>query len=367
MKILHVTDHYPPVLGGIETHVASLAERQALRGDDVTVLTSSPARADGLDHHGSGLVTVRRAALLTATLGEDFGAYDIVQAHVSVVAPFTAPIAALTARRGIPTVVTVHSMWNRMGPLPFLAAALCGLRTAPVRWTAVSRIAAAHVRECLPSGTEVSVLPNAVDRVRPRSPRPAGAQPVRMISTMRLARRKRPLPLLEMFAQVRKGLETEVTLTIVGGGPLLGAVGREVARSGIGRSVTLTDRVTPPEVTRLLLAADVYVAPAVLESFGLAALEARTVGLPVVGFRASGVADFVTSEVDGLLADSDADMVRALRRLVVDAPTRERIAEHNRNQSTPFTWARCLDAHDDTYTLAACSRRPVVGGPAVRA
>ena len=32
-----------------------------------------------------------------------------------------------------------------------------------------------------------------------------------------------------------------------------------------------------------LLASDVYVAPAILESFGLAALEARCVGLPVVG------------------------------------------------------------------------------------
>ena len=34
--------------------------------------------------------------------------------------------------------------------------------------------------------------------------------------------------------------------------------------------------------------ADVYVAPAVLESFGLAALEARCVGLPVVGVSAAG-------------------------------------------------------------------------------
>ena len=367
MRILHVTDHYPPVLGGIETHVASLAERQALRGDDVTVLTSSPARADGLDHHDSGPVQVRRAALLTATLGEDFGAYDVVHAHVSVVAPFTAPIAALTARRGIPTVVTVHSMWNRMGPIPALAATLCGLRSASVTWSAVSRIAAAHVQERLPPGTAVSVLSNAVDTPPRNWVRPAGSRPVELISTMRLARRKRPQPLLKMFEQVRHGLEGEVCLTIVGGGPQHDAAARKVARSGLGESVTLTGRVTPAEVTQLLLGADVYVAPAVLESFGLAALEARCVGLPVVGFRASGVADFVTPEVDGLLADSDADMVGHLRRLLVDAATRERITSHNRSHPAPFTWARSLGAHDDVYAQAVRARRAVIRGTPVRA
>ena len=61
MRILHLTDHYPPVLGGIEAHVAALAARQAARGDDVTVLTSTPAAADGRVAHDRGPVRVRRA------------------------------------------------------------------------------------------------------------------------------------------------------------------------------------------------------------------------------------------------------------------------------------------------------------------
>ena len=60
MRVLHVTDHYPPVLGGIETHVAALAERQACRGDDVTVLTSTPATADGRVGDDTGAGRVRR-------------------------------------------------------------------------------------------------------------------------------------------------------------------------------------------------------------------------------------------------------------------------------------------------------------------
>lgn len=358
MRILHVSDHYPPVLGGIETHVASLAQHQALRGDEVTVLTSSPSQADGMTHHDSGDVEVRRAASLTASLHEDFGSYDVVHAHVSVVAPFTSPVAALTARRGIPTVVTVHSMWNRMGPAPALAAGLAGLRTAPVQWTAVSHVAAHHVGRSLPARAEVLVLPNAVD-ISPRASTPyVGTRAVRLVSTMRLARRKRPRPLLGMFEELRRRVEQEVHLTIVGGGPERVAMEKRVARRGLSGRVTITDRVPPAQVSKLLRDADVYVAPAVLESFGLAALEARCVGLPVVGFGASGVADFVAPGVNGLLAVTDEDMVRQLRLLVVDAPVRERIAEHNRTHAASFTWANSLQAHDEVYArCAAASRR----------
>ena len=48
----------------------------------------------------------------------DVEAFDLVHAHVSVVAPFTAPLVGVLARRGVPTVVTVHSLWGGMGPDP---------------------------------------------------------------------------------------------------------------------------------------------------------------------------------------------------------------------------------------------------------
>jgi glycosyltransferase involved in cell wall biosynthesis len=138
MKILHLTDHYPPVLGGIETHVEALARRQSAGGADVSVLTISPADADGRHSDDRGPVTVHRVRSAAEGRRVDPTAYDVVHAHVSVLAPFTAPLAASAARRGVPTLVTVHSLWSGLGPVPAVAAALAGLRTAPVLWTAVS-------------------------------------------------------------------------------------------------------------------------------------------------------------------------------------------------------------------------------------
>ena len=349
MRILHLTDHYPPVLGGIETHVAGLSQRQHERGDDVTVLTSTSAG----DDQRAGPVRVIRARSLLEGARIDFTSFDVVHTHISVVAPFSAPVAAIAARSGVPTVVTVHSMWSGLGPLPGLAAAAAGLRTAPVLWTSVSRVAATQLRLQLPHLTEVAVLPNAVDT--PPRRQTVEARPdhsVHLISTMRLARRKRPLQLIRVFEALCASVDVPLRLTIVGDGPLLGSLRRQIARSGLESSVTLSGRVEPSQVVDLLGAADVYVAPSIRESFGLAALEARCVGLPVVGHAASGLTDFIRPGVEGFLCDSDSHMVVALGRLVDDDALRLRMSEHNRTVATDATWTSSLSHHDRVYAAA---------------
>lgn len=349
MRILHLTDHYLPALGGIETHVDGLSQRQRARGDDVTVLTSTPAGGE----ESTGPVRVLRARSFLQAARFDFGAFDVVHAHVSVVAPFTAPLAAIAGRSGVPTVVTVHSLWNGIGPLPGLAAAAAGLRGAPVCWTAVSRVAATQLAAQLPDRVRVAVLPNAVDTLpRIGTPPARTDHAVRLISTMRLAPRKRPIQLIRMFRELQDQVDAPLHLTIVGDGPLLTRVQRQVARLHPKSSVTLTGRVDPREVGELLRASDLYVAPSIRESFGLAALEARCAGVPVVGHSVSGMTDFIRSGVEGLLCDSDADMVAALCRLVDDEPLRRRMSEHNRTVGTQMTWANSLSRHDRVYAEA---------------
>ena len=102
----------------------------------------------------------------------------------------------------------------------------------------------------------------------------------------------------------------------MGDGPLRAGFERLARRLDLDDCVRVTGRVTPPEVLDLLARSDVYVAPAVLESFGLAALEARGVGLPVVGLLGTGLADFIEDGVDGLLCAGDTDLADRLVELV---------------------------------------------------
>jgi len=352
VRILHLTDHYPPVLGGIESHVSSLAERQALQGNEVVVVTSTPADADGRHCDDDGPVEVRRVPSVRAGRRVDVESFDVVHAHLSVVAPFTAPVTAAAAGR-VPTVVTVHSLWSGLGPIPGAAVALAGLRSAPVTWTAVSRVAARHLAAQLPRNRHVRVLPNAVDvPARERTPGRSPGEPVRLVSTMRIARRKRPFALLRMVEEVRRSVDVPVRLTVVGDGPLRPRLERRIDAAGLRGEVRVTGRLDPAEVVRVLAGGDLYVAPAVRESFGLAVLEARSVGLPIVGQAASGVTEFVRHGVEGLLGDSDVDLVDRLCELVADAGLSHRIAEHNRVHPTSLTWANALARHEQAYALA---------------
>jgi glycosyltransferase involved in cell wall biosynthesis len=351
MRILHLSDHFPPVMGGIETHVAGLANRQAAEGHSVTVLTSTPRTAEGRTSADSGQVEVIRVRSVLEGLRVDVNSFDLVHAHVSVVAPFTAPLVAVFARRGVPTVVTVHSLWSGMGPLPRLAAALTGMRSAPVAWSTVSRVAADELRRQLPVGTPVQVIANAVDAPpRPSTPEPDGE--VRLVSTMRIARRKRPTELLRILDDVSRAVSVPVGLTVVGDGPLRQRLERQAVRLGLEERVRVTGRVAPAQVLHHLARSDVYVAPALLESFGLAALEARGVGLPVVGRLDTGLRDFIEDGVEGLLCATDAEMSAAIVRLVEDQVLRRQISEHNRRVAHGMSWARSLDTHQRIYALA---------------
>jgi glycosyltransferase involved in cell wall biosynthesis len=363
VRILHVTDHYTPVLGGIETHVHALAHRQAERGDDVTVLTSTRVDADGRHADDTGPVQVRRERSISRAVRWAGRDYDVVHAHISVVAPFTSPVAGHLSRRGLPTVVTVHSMWSSLRPVPAWHADATGLRRARVTWTAVSSVVADQVTRQLPRGTRVGVLPNAVEAdPRPRTPAPAPGRTVQLVSTMRIARRKRPLQMLQILADLAGSTTVPLHLTVIGDGPLRPAFEASARELGVADLVTVTGRVEPEEVLRRLGAADVYVAPSVLESFGLAALEARCVGLPVVG-RASGMVDFVRDGAEGWLCHSDAEIVERLRWVVEDDDLRWLVSEHNRTTPSPLTWASALERHDEVYDLAGS--RPRTRWPAL--
>lgn len=344
MKILHVTDSYLPTIGGIELHVHDLAARQQAAGHDV-VVAARTAAADAagdavgrVDHHRHGWL-----------LHE---APDVVHAHVSIVSPFALATARRAGRLGIPTVVTVHSLWSHVGRLPELARDVCGMRRWDVTWSAVSERAAEPVRAVL--GVPVQLVPNAVDldRWAPfgelRDP-----EPPHVLSVMRLTGVKRALPLVRTLERV--AARTELTATIVGDGPERARVQRYLRRHGLTDRVRLTGALERGEIRRELADASVFLAPAHRESFGIAALEARASGVPVVASARSGVATFIEHGTDGLLGDDDHDLADQLLRLLADPALRTEIASHNRAVVPRFGWHQALERTAELYELAAAS------------
>jgi glycosyltransferase involved in cell wall biosynthesis len=379
VRVAHVSDCYLPRLGGIETQVHGLARQQRARGVDVDVITATPAArhdrapcdlVDGVPVHR---VTVDLPYELPVhpRPGREVlrvvqaGGFDVVHAHLGVVAPFAQGAMPALVRAGVPLVVTVHSLWGPATGLFRLADLASRWTRWPAVFTAVSDAAADPVRRVLAGHAEVGVLPNGIDPEAWRLGRPPPpSRPdddVVLVSAMRLAPRKRPLPLLEVLRELRGRLPARVGIraVIAGEGPRRTAMERYLLRHGMDW-VELPGRLTRDRLRELYARADMYVAPAVLEAFGIAALEARTTGLPVVARAGTGVVEFVEDGVEGLLAPSDDALAEALRRLVTNPALRRRIAEHNRSVPPTATWdqvvRRSAAAYERAMVLVAVSR-----------
>ena len=128
---------------------------------------------------------------------------------------------------------------------------------------------------------------------------------------------------------------------------------RSLRRHEMSDWVQLTGRLDRHQVRAVLDDADIFLAPARRESFGLAALEARMMGVPVVACADSGVADFVVPEKEGLLGSSPGALAAAVVRLADDAALRSTLAEHNRvSEPVHCTWPVVLAQFEERYAQA---------------
>lgn len=361
MRILHLTDCYLPRIGGIEMHVRDLCQAQRDAGHDVLVVTATAADSDSdPDEAWVRRLRPRSTSLLSSVAGGadlalllDEHRPDVVHAHVSVFSPFAAGAARQASASGLPTLVTVHSMWQG-ALLPVMRTLLLGLGGAPVTWSAVSTRAATPVRAVLPDHPEVLVLPNAVDPAWWRAEEPPAPVAPTIVSVGRLARRKRPLALARMLRRVRAELPDQHPLraVIVGDGPQRPALESYLARHRMSW-VEVRGSLDREQIRSLYAESSMYVAPATLESFGIAALEARCAGLPVIASARGGVGEFVTDGVDGLLARDDDAMVAAMLSLVTDADLRTSMTAHNRAEIPRLDWASACENSLAAYAVAA--------------
>ena len=369
MKVALVCDWFHPRVGGIEVHLRDLAARLRGAGHDVVAITPTPglAELDGMRVHRIdaprapvfGFLVTRGGirAVGHALVDERV---DVAHCHVSIISPAALGGALEAVRRSVPAVVTFHSVVPQTRLLAHAVNVSLGTSRWPVCFSAVSQRVARDVRPAA-GARAMTILANGIDAdfwtpgdVR----KPDGI--VRLISVMRLNAKKRPLALVGVMRRVVAELPGRcVQLRIVGDGPQRAALERAITRAGLAERVTLLGRQSRDEIRRILAESDVFVLPTVRESFGLAALEARCAGLPVVAMRASGVAEFITHGQDGLLANSDAELARHVASLAVDDNLMTSIAEHNRRTTPAFDWTRTVDAHVSLYRDAIALRDSV--------
>lgn len=368
MRIAHVSDCYLPRTGGIETQVRSLALAQRDFGYDVRVITATPGhgsvrsgrdRVDdvavdrlAVDLPGELPIHPRTRAAVVAAIAAD--PVDVLHIHAGVVSPFAWGAMRAARELDLPTVITVHSVWGALAR-PSLRA------LAPiVDWrrcvlSAVSSMAAARIERAL--HISVAVLPNGIDPAIWSAVSPHRRSPgeLRLVSVLRLAPRKRVAALLRSFAraQVLLGTQMHVLPTIIGDGPER-AKAERLARK-LQLDVRFTGRLPRAGILGAFAESDLFVQASVHESFGIAALEARTFGLPVVARSQAGTGEFITSGVNGLLADDDDALAADIARLGREPDVLEMMWSYNQTHPPEQTWPHLVHMARGLYAAAGAT------------
>jgi glycosyltransferase involved in cell wall biosynthesis len=143
------------------------------------------------------------------------------------------------------------------------------------------------------------------------------------------------------LANVRKAQpELDWCFSIIGDGPERAALETLSARLDLQDRVQFHGSLPHHEVLSHLEKSAVFVMPSWNEAFGLAYLEAMTMGCAVIGCFENGAADIVTDRIDGrLVPPRDVEsLAQVLSELVMDTKQREALSSAAKESVKRFSW-----------------------------
>jgi glycosyltransferase involved in cell wall biosynthesis len=328
---------------------------------ETTVQLAERCRLEGID--------CRRTTLMSVTTA---GAHQRLPAVVQLLRSTSAPVVHFhTGNSCLPnsvvaamqllayrrTFVTVHSPYENLAIGSLRARTWATL--APRRFEAVVSPSSHGTRYQQQLGLPTHLtktVPNCVDvdAIRRGDPSPVrhelgvdASAPI-VVFTSRLDGQKRPVDAVRVFAGVAEEFPSAV-LVFVGQGDEEEAIRRESVRLGIERRVRLVGYRT--DVDNWLAAATVWILPTERENFSLAVLEALAAGCPMLSTDCPGNDEVLVDGENALTFEVGdvATATHALRRLLADAPLRERLSAGARASADRFTRSTMVASYRQLY------------------
>jgi glycosyltransferase involved in cell wall biosynthesis len=171
----------------------------------------------------------------------------------------------------------------------------------------------------------------------------------------RISPQKNVVRMIEAFSALKTELEKDhafpdLKLIIIGddlsGSPDLR---RTVVRSGVQNDVRFLGFV-PIEVLRTFYdQAKIFVFPSLYEGFGLPPLEAMAHGTPVVTSNVSSLPEVVGNAAVLVHPENVFEIMRALQRVLLDQPLREKMKERSYRQAAKFSWEKSVRRMMEAY------------------
>ncbi len=315
LAILILTSEAPPVVGGISTAVAVLRRGLTEQGHHVDVVSR-----DDYPRFIRGEFRFSAFAFYWPALRRRLSTYDVVNLHgpVPTISEVFLLLIRTLRRHQRPAIVYTHHSDLSITSLQRACSVYNGIagRVAQSADAIVVSSAAYQAKLDRPEGKPVSIIPWAVDsagrklgRREPRSGR------LRVLFVGQLRGYKGLHVLLDAVTGLRN-----VSLTIVGDGPLRSELDGRVAEAGLA-NVRLIGRLSDADLRTAYATHEVIVLPSTTtaEAYGLVLAEGMAAGCVPVASALPGVSE-LARETGLLVRPGDPRALRAAFRTLADQP-----------------------------------------------
>jgi glycosyltransferase involved in cell wall biosynthesis len=344
MKIGVVHWAFPPVIGGVESHLVYLYEELARMGHEVSFLTAPhPQRDDGslgwCHVESNGLMSIDRLLKIPAGKERQKNVYAMLESYISEVSPdiihahnlhyffpdHAESLGALAKKYGIPLVLTIHNYWEDDMSRHLLR---------DVGWDSIVSVSYHLKKSCIfdaklpPETVEVHYHGIDLDRYRVREDRESlkeklGLKGRKVIfHPARMCEMKGTLHSIEA-ASILRDTYPGISLVLSGNGDTVDfenerpAFKESVAR--LVKGLKLSDNIKfvsipADEMPLYMNAADIVIYPTILpqgEAFGIGPVEAMACGRPVIVTGSGGLPESTSHNINGLLVDGDPTTLAA--------------------------------------------------------
>ena len=331
MSLYIVTQTFAPQTGGMEGVMTALADKFAVRGNDVTVLPDKPYSADSYKIVQKNRLKFRRAAAKRNWLANQLAANDIV------ICDSWKSVAAVPSHQGA-LVVLAHGQ-------EYLKSGRRAMRVQKALDRATHVVASSrYTLDLVTKGWSVGhaktiaipptyMLPDDIPTMSV-----SASRPLKLISICRLEARKGLLQSLEALARLGNTLP-DWMWHIGGDGAQRAELAAAIKRLNLSNRVTLLGRVDAAQKDALLAEADMFVMPSYqhgksLEGFGITYAEAARYGVPALAGLAGGAPEAVLDGKTGWCVDATAPeaLHTALHSALSDANIRRQYGQAAQNR-----------------------------------
>ncbi len=350
MKICYIGD-------GRSIHLRRWIDHFFLEGNEIFIITYHPAklsnaRVSGVHHEQNPFLVPVTYIVETMQIAEIIRKIqpDFVHLHYVSIDGLAPALF-----KNVPLIATVWGsdiLYDFKVNRKFRAVIKYILRRADII-TATSRFLAKETQDHIPKGKSVRVLPFGVDTdfFKPRKS-VKKTDRITLCYVKGLEYYYGPQNLISALPQIlRKFPSTE--LVMVGEGSCENTLRRFAEELGVLENIELTGFLSPDSVRKLLASVDIFIMPTLCnEAFGVAALEAQAMGLPVIASRRGGIPEAVKEGETAILVDGDdvEQLVEAICRLIENPDLRHQMGIKGREFVIQnYRWSSCTMMMEHLY------------------